>query len=234
MRETEAMLEKASVEKSQVDRAKGKTLDEISTIVQKINAQLKDKKNKLAPQIKALRSVRQNFQGVEVKYLEKKCVYDQAKTSMDSELSRVAGEVKQLEADVLEGEQQYHVLNMQLQLCDSKMARAAKEAKCLQKQDTYSKDFKTLTEAYKQEIQQLDQSCNELRARKKTVQDSHEGNLKQKKAFSQLEALMKVKLKVARQEMQNMVDGRGAGEMYGTRPGVQDLSTAGVERLVIE
>ena len=36
----------------QVDRAKGKTLDEISAIVQKINQQLKEKKNKLAPQIK--------------------------------------------------------------------------------------------------------------------------------------------------------------------------------------
>merc|ERR1712060_275513 len=76
LRETEAMLEKASVEKSQVDKAKGKTLDEISAIVQKINAQLKEKKNKLAPQIKALRSVRQNFQQVEVKYLEKKSAWD--------------------------------------------------------------------------------------------------------------------------------------------------------------
>merc|ERR1712039_183672 len=93
LRETEAMLEKASVEKSQVDRAKGKTLDEISAIVQKINAQLKEKKNKLAPQIKALRSVRQSFQSVEVKYLEKKSAYDQARSSMDSELQRVAGEV---------------------------------------------------------------------------------------------------------------------------------------------
>merc|ERR1719158_2172157 len=81
MRETEAMLEKASVEKSQVDKAKGKTLDEISAIVQKINGQLKEKKNKLAPQIKALRSVRQNFQQVEVKYLEKKGAYDQAKST---------------------------------------------------------------------------------------------------------------------------------------------------------
>merc|ERR1719162_1648501 len=99
MREAEAALEKTSVEKSQVDKAKGKTLDEISSIVQKINAQLKDKKNKLAPQIKALRSVRQNFQQVEVKYLEKKATYDQAKSNMDGELSSVVGEVKQMDAE---------------------------------------------------------------------------------------------------------------------------------------
>merc|ERR1719235_29836 len=106
MRETEAALEKTSVEKSQVDKAKGKTLDEIQGIVQKINGQLKEKKNKLAPQIKALRSVRQNFQQVEVKYLEKKSAYDQAKSSMDAELSKVSGDVRQLESEVMEAEQQ--------------------------------------------------------------------------------------------------------------------------------
>merc|ERR1712151_83561 len=111
LRETEAKLEKASVEKSQVDKAKGKTLDEISGIVQKINQQLKEKKNKLAPQIKALRSVRQNFQQVEVKYLEKKGAWDQAKSQVDGDLSKVAGEVKQLETEVFESEQSYHELN---------------------------------------------------------------------------------------------------------------------------
>ena len=60
-----------------MDKAKGKTLDEISGIVQKINSQLKEKKNRLAPQIKALRTVRQDFQAVEVRYLEKKGAYDQ-------------------------------------------------------------------------------------------------------------------------------------------------------------
>merc|ERR1719261_2313182 len=102
------MLEKASVEKSQVDKAKGKTLDEIQGIVQKINVQLKEKKNKLAPQIKALRAVRQNFQQVEAKYLEKKAMYDQAKGQMDGELSKVASEVQQYDSDVQEAEQQYH------------------------------------------------------------------------------------------------------------------------------
>merc|ERR1719235_1895079 len=92
LRETEIQLEKASVEKMQVDKAKGKTLDEISAVVQQINAQLKEKKNKLAPQIKALRSVRQNFQQVEAKYLEKKSAYDQAQAAMHGEISKVASE----------------------------------------------------------------------------------------------------------------------------------------------
>jgi len=236
MREAEAALEKTSVEKSQVDKAKGKTLDEISGIVQKINAQLKDKKNKLAPQIKALRSVRQNFQQVEVKYLEKKSAYDQAKSNMDGELSSVSGNVKQLEGDVLEAEQAYHELNMQLCAADSRLQRAARESRCLRKEERYSEEFATLCDHYSTEINRLDEQCRDLRKQQKIVKDTHEGNLKQKKGFSQLEMLMRVKLKVAQQEMQQMAAGVPATMMYGGCPtrAVLDASMAGVDRLVIE
>jgi len=44
---------------------------------------------------------------------------------------------------------------------------------------------------------------------------------------------MKVKLKVAKQEIQNMAQGHGPN-MYGTGRAMMDASTAGVERLVIE
>lgn len=232
LRETEAMLEKASVEKSQVDKAKGKTLDEISAIVQKINAQLKEKKNKLAPQIKALRSVRQNFQQLEVKYLEKKAIYDQAKAGIDAELSRVAGEVQQLEVEALEAEQNYHELNMQLCAAETKLQRAHYEERCLRKEDRYSEAFATLSEKYVKDIERLDEQCKDLRKEQKLVKDCHEDNLQQKRAFVQLEQLMRVKLKVAKQELQNFGDMRYGG--IGQRAGMLDASTAGVERLVIE
>merc|ERR1719453_1588311 len=89
MKEVEQQLQKASVEKASVDKTKGKTLDEISAIVEQINSQLKEKKNKLAPQIKALRSARQSFQAVEARHQEKKAAYDQVKCSMDSDLNKI-------------------------------------------------------------------------------------------------------------------------------------------------
>mmetsp|Transcript_34459 Transcript_34459/g.93387 ORF Transcript_34459/g.93387 Transcript_34459/m.93387 type:complete len:673 (-) Transcript_34459:76-2094(-) len=232
LRETEAMLEKASVEKSQVDKAKGKTLDEISAIVSKINSQLKEKKNKLAPQIKALRSKRQNYQQVETKYMDRKNTYDQAKSAMDGELGKVAGEVRQLETEVLEAEQNYHELNMQLCTADSKLQRAHRETRCLQKSERHSPEFQTLADQYTAEITKLDEQCRELRKEQKVVKESHEDNLKQKRAFVQLERLMSVKLKICKQEMQNMADPRFGG--MGVTRTVMDSSTAGVDRLVIE
>merc|ERR1719335_1120832 len=152
MRETEAQLEKASVQKSQVDQAKGKTLDEISAIVQKINTQLKEKKNKLAPQIKALRSVRQNFQTVEAKYLEKKNLYDQAKFAVDADLAKVSSEVQSLQAEVLDAEQQYHELHVHLCAAESRLARAHREQKCQRGEETHSSEFSSLNAQYSAEL----------------------------------------------------------------------------------
>lgn len=226
--ETEEALEKASIEKSHIDKAKGKTLDEISSIVQKINTQLKEKKNKLAPQIKALRSVRQNFQQVEVKYLEKKSAYDQAKSSMDGDLTKLTSEVKQLESDVMEAERSFHELNMNMTTLDSRLSRVQHEGRCVRKEARYSSDFQTLAEAYQKYIQTLDEQCKELRKEQKVVKDRHEDMLKQKQAFMALENLMQIKLKVSKQEILNNQYGGGlpTRTMMDIKPGV--------ERLVIE
>merc|ERR1719231_260119 len=134
---------------------------------------------------------------------------------MDGELSKVVGEVRQLESEVLEAEQAYHELNMQLCAADSRLQRAHRETRCLRKEERYSQEYATLNDQYSSEINGLDELCRDLRRQQKIVKDSHEGNLKQKKGFSQLQALMQIKLKVAKQEMQNMADGRPVTMMHG-------------------
>jgi len=231
MQEVEQQLEKASVEKASVDKHKGKTLDEISTIVTQINNQLRDKKNRLAPQIKALRSTRQNFQVVEAKHIEKKSVYDGAKCSMEADLKRIAGDVNRLETETQEAEKAYHELNMQLVLADSQMQRASAEARYLRKEDRYSDTFNSLSERYASEISGLDNLCRELRKEQTAVKERFGSNLKQKKGFAQLEGLMRVKLRCAQQEL---ASGGLTGNIYGGRQAMTDMSMAGVERLVIE
>merc|ERR1719265_233963 len=233
MRETENALEKASVEKAQVDQAKGKTLDEISAIVQKINTQLKEKKNKLAPQIKALRTVRQTFQTVEATYLEKKNLYEQAQLAVNAELQKYSGEVVALQKEVDETERQYHELHVHLCSAESRLNRAHREQKCQRGEDSYSKEFSSLSAQYSAELIKMEQISRELRKQQKVVKETHEDSLRQKQSFIQLENLMKVKLKVSQQEMMNLNGGGpGPGEMYGSRP-VIDVSTGGVNRMII-
>jgi len=233
MREVEQQLEKASVEKASVDRNKGQTLDEISAIVQQINTQLRDKKNKLAPQIKALRSARQSFQVVEAKHIEKKGVYDQAMCEMEAEIKKVSEDVKRLQTETQESERAYHELNMQLTLADSQMQRANAEARRQRKEERYSEAFSTLSERYASEIGNFDNQCRDLRKEQTSVKERYGDNLKQKKNFGVLESLMRVKLRCAQQEA---TSGGLAGSIYGGagRQVMTDMSMAGVERLVIE
>jgi intraflagellar transport protein 81 len=65
--ETQANLEKVSEAKSAIDEEKGTMLEEISKTVTEINLAIKDRKTDLAPQIKELRTMRQQFQDQEVR-----------------------------------------------------------------------------------------------------------------------------------------------------------------------
>ncbi|EOD39779.1 hypothetical protein EMIHUDRAFT_108790 [Emiliania huxleyi CCMP1516] len=65
--QTEEQLRQAEQLKAEVDSAKGKTLEEISQVVEEINRQIKDNKTRLAPQIKSLRTLRAQHGEIEAR-----------------------------------------------------------------------------------------------------------------------------------------------------------------------
>ena len=95
--ETQTRLEKLSKETAQLDQTKGKTLEEISNIVTDINVALNARKNKLAPQIKELRAVRQRYQELEATYVDQKNKYDNTKAGLESHQMRLLQECNKLQ-----------------------------------------------------------------------------------------------------------------------------------------
>ncbi|KAG8011673.1 Intraflagellar transport protein 81-like protein [Nibea albiflora] len=63
---TQEELERVSAIKSELDEKKGRTLDDMSEMVKKLNSMIVDKKAALAPIIKELRSLRQRCQIIEM------------------------------------------------------------------------------------------------------------------------------------------------------------------------
>jgi intraflagellar transport protein 81 len=63
----EFQLEKVSAVKSELDDVKGKTLEEISEMVQRIKNTIAAKKNQLAPLVADLRKTRMEVQEIEVR-----------------------------------------------------------------------------------------------------------------------------------------------------------------------
>lgn len=198
--------------------------------MQKINALLKDKKNKLAPLIKSLRTVRQTYQGVEAKYIEKKNVYDLVKLQVDQEYNKARQETQRLETETMTQEKKFFELNVMLTSVEARLQRADKELRCCQGKERYSNEFNSLSAVYSHEIGRLEEYSRDLRRVQKEVKETYESNWAQRNIVSQIADLMAVKLRVSLQEA--ALSQSGHVDMYGGRPAV-DVSSGAVNRMII-
>ena len=101
-------FEDVSKNKQNIDKKKDQTLQEISKIVSDIESQLKEKKAKLAPQIKQLRAYRQKYNEMEVIYGEKKRAYDNTVMNLEQEKNKLEAEANKLWEDYKSEETKYH------------------------------------------------------------------------------------------------------------------------------
>nr|XP_006640482.1 PREDICTED: intraflagellar transport protein 81 homolog [Lepisosteus oculatus] len=87
--DTQEELERVSAIKSELDDVKGRTLDDMSEMVRKLNSVIAEKKSGLAPVIKELRPLRQKCQELTQEYEEKKAQYDSCAAGLESNRSKL-------------------------------------------------------------------------------------------------------------------------------------------------
>ncbi|XP_033935523.1 intraflagellar transport protein 81 homolog, partial [Pseudochaenichthys georgianus] len=109
--DTQEELERVSAIKSELDEKKGRTLDDMSEMVKKLNSMIADKKSALAPIITELRSLRQCCQESSQEYEEKKAQYESCTAGLESNRSKLDQEVKALRDDTSQEENRYHYIN---------------------------------------------------------------------------------------------------------------------------
>eukprot|EP00064_Thunnus_orientalis_P000396 superscaffoldBa00000019_g396 len=108
---TQEELERVSAIKSELDEKKGRTLDDMSEMVKKLNSMIVEKKSALAPIIKELRSLRQRCQELSQEYDEKKAQYESCAAGLESNRSKLEQEVKALREETAQEENRYHHIN---------------------------------------------------------------------------------------------------------------------------
>jgi len=64
-------------------------LEELNQLIVQIESEVKDKKNRLAPEIKKLRTLRTRYSEIEKLHTEKKKVYDQVTSTIEVERERI-------------------------------------------------------------------------------------------------------------------------------------------------
>ncbi|KAJ0067822.1 hypothetical protein NL108_011044, partial [Boleophthalmus pectinirostris] len=149
---TQEELERVSAIKSELDEKKGRTLDDMSEMVKKLNYMIAEKKEALSPLIKELRSLReQSHQKVRQEYEDKKAQYERTAAGLESNCSKLEQDVKVLKEETAQDENRYHYLNSQSQIIEMQIQRAADEVKAYVSSDPQERK-KTVREMYLKNI----------------------------------------------------------------------------------
>ncbi|XP_060928002.1 intraflagellar transport protein 81 homolog isoform X1 [Limanda limanda] len=189
---TQEELERVSAIKSELDEKKGRTLDDMSEMVKKLNSMIVEKKSALAPIIKELRSLRQRCQEINQEYEEKKVQYESCAVGLESNRSKLEQEVKALREETAQEENQYHYINSMSEINETQLQRAAEEMKAYVSSDPLERK-KTIREAYMKNISEQELLGKKLREKQKMVRESHSANMEQMKLWRDLEQLMECK-----------------------------------------
>ncbi|XP_030625139.1 intraflagellar transport protein 81 homolog [Chanos chanos] len=190
--DTQEELEKVSAIKSELDEMKGRTLDDMSEMVKKLNSVIIEKKSALAPLIKELRPLRQQCQELTQEYETKKAQYDTFAAGLESNRSKLEQEVRTLREEITQQENKYHQVNCMKEIIQMQMQRVADEMKAYVSPDPQERK-KAIREQYMKNIAEQESLGKKLREQQKLVRESHGPNMKQVKMWRDLEQLMECK-----------------------------------------
>uniref|UniRef100_A0A8C5WVV8 Intraflagellar transport protein 81 homolog n=1 Tax=Laticauda laticaudata TaxID=8630 RepID=A0A8C5WVV8_LATLA len=189
---TQEELERVSAVKSEMDDMKGRTLDNMSDMVKKLNTLVTDKKSSLAPIIKDLRQLRQKCQELTQECEEKKSQYDSCAAGLESKRSSLEQEVKSLRDECLQEESNYHQVNCMKMISEAQLQRVKEEVKMYVSSDQQERK-KAVRDQYSRMITEQENLGKKLREKQKSVRESHGPNLKQVKMWRDLQLLMECK-----------------------------------------
>lgn len=104
----ENQIQGASEQTESLNQLKDKSLAEINQIIKQIDEELKSKKQKLAPEIKKLRELRQRFTEIENSYLDEKKNYEATVYTLEAEKEKTQSQVDSIFKDYQQDETRYH------------------------------------------------------------------------------------------------------------------------------
>jgi intraflagellar transport protein 81 len=194
--QTAETLSRVSEKKNEVEIAKGQTLEELSQVVQEFVTKIRDKRNKLAPEILRLRSTRTQAAEIEQEYEDKKQTYEYQEQMMMQEVNKLEMEVQSLVDETKMNEALFHRLQVQLQLLSAQEKRASDERSFQAGSSQYDpkENIKTLSQCLLQKTESLEKRVKDLQKKRRDIEENHENALQQVEWFTGLRKLMEAKV----------------------------------------
>nr|CAD7195114.1 unnamed protein product [Timema douglasi] len=195
-------LEQVSVEKAAVDQEKGKTLEDISSLVQQLSQRIASKKAQLAPIIKELRPLREQHQELSAEYEKKKKLHDTTAAGLESSTGKLEQEVKSLREELEEDESQCYMLEAQCVIHQVRLDRLTEEIKFYISSNPGDK-ARSLREQLSACINEQEKVSRQLKEQQQLVKENQTNRVRQVKLWSNLHKLLECKKKCLQETQQN-------------------------------
>jgi hypothetical protein len=173
-----------------------------------------ERRAKLTPIIKELRSVRAQHAEAEAAYLHDRAVYENTSAGLATERASLEREASAVQEDALREEGRFHMLQMQLETLSVAAERAREEAAYERGEGRYMRDFRTVKDLYAQKLGQLETLAKELRKKQKDIRENSGSHAAQRARFVDLRRLLACKADVYRRDPSGGMHGL-AGMMAG-------------------
>lgn len=219
-------LNKVTDEKNAVEEIKGKTLEELSRIVQDIMVTIRDRRNKLTPQINELRAQRQVAADVEQEWEEKRAQFEMQEGLLMQDVTKIETEVSSLDNENRSNEALYHRLQQQKLLLSVMVDRATKEKSYRSGESSLGVNgCKTLGQLLDKTISEVESRSRDLQQRRRNIDENHAVNVQQVEWFHNLKVIMEAKVAALKK---GNVQAHAVPMMGGGAPGSIDLDIAAV------
>ena len=219
--ETAENLSRVSEQKNSMEQVKGRTLEELSVVVQGLVAKIQERRQKLAPLVNDMRAMRSQAQVMDQDYEEKKSQFEYQQSLMLQEVSKLEAEVGALLDETKLNETIYHRLNAQILMVQVQLKRVESEMEFRSGAKQLDLASKSYAHFFHSATDTLEMRSKELQKRRRELDETHENNLQQVESFAGLRKLLDGKLSSMRKEGGGSVVGVGAGS--GGRSLDQDI-----------
>eukprot|EP00759_Apiculatamorpha_spiralis_P029088 PhF_6_TR31455/c0_g1_i1/m.46158/K19677/IFT81; intraflagellar transport protein 81 len=193
-RKTDDQLVKMAEKKNMIDIKKGNTLEELSRTVQQFVNDIRERRNKLAPQVLEMRNLRAKAQEVEQDYLAKKEAYEYQEALLLQETNKLQADVGQYEEELRINESLYHRLQSQMQILAVQKRRMEEEKEYKSGAKSLPGNAQSYSQLFVVTIENLERKTRELREKKKFIEEHHTMNINQMEWFSWMKKLLDCKL----------------------------------------
>ena len=194
----ESRITELAIKGQQLDEAKSENLEEISALVERIEAEIKAKKNVLAPSIKELRQVRGQYENMENEYNNLKGTHEKIGLRYSSERLKLEGEVREKETEKMLEERKKYQCEVEEKLLNIRQD--------ILKDKSGGKLLVEYENSIEKEMGILNKKSRSLQREKRSMLDNGNRFVNQRNLFKNLEFLL-----VAR-EKSLMKESAGGGE----------------------